>query len=73
MAQAIYSGGSFFNHSCQPNAHAYFLSRSLLIRATENVIAGSDLELSYGPQVDRSLIILVNSHVIIFFRNVCVI
>ncbi|KAK4433451.1 Stress-induced-phosphoprotein 1 [Sesamum alatum] len=53
VAQAVYSGGSFFNHSCQPNAHAYFLSRTLFIRATENVAAGSELELSYGPQVGQ--------------------
>lgn len=54
MAQAVYSGGSLFNHSCQPNAHAYFLSRTLFVRATENVIAGSELELSYGPEVVMS-------------------
>ncbi|KAI3458405.1 hypothetical protein Pfo_015068 [Paulownia fortunei] len=51
VAQAVYCGGSLFNHSCQPNVHAYFLSRTLFIRATENVTAGSELELSYGPQV----------------------
>ncbi|CAA0834501.1 Tetratricopeptide repeat (TPR)-like superfamily protein [Striga hermonthica] len=51
VAQAVYCGGSLFNHSCQPNVHGYFLSRTLFIRATENVAAGSDLELSYGPQV----------------------
>ncbi|KAK6135587.1 hypothetical protein DH2020_030695 [Rehmannia glutinosa] len=51
VAQAVYCGGSLFNHSCQPNVHAYFLSRTLFIRATENVAAGSELELSYGPQV----------------------
>lgn len=54
MAQAVYSGGSLFNHSCQPNVHAYFLSRTLFVRATENVIAGSELELSYGPEVVMS-------------------
>ncbi|KAL0401057.1 UNVERIFIED_CONTAM: Stress-induced-phosphoprotein 1 [Sesamum latifolium] len=53
VAQAVYSRGSFFNHSCQPNAHAYFLSRTLFIRATEHVAAGSELELSYGPQVGQ--------------------
>ncbi|KAL0321737.1 UNVERIFIED_CONTAM: Stress-induced-phosphoprotein 1 [Sesamum calycinum] len=53
VAQAVYSRGSFFNHSCQPNAHAYFLSRTLFIRATEHVVAGSELELSYGPQVGQ--------------------
>ncbi|KAK6155982.1 hypothetical protein DH2020_010230 [Rehmannia glutinosa] len=51
VAQAVYCGGSLFNHSCLPNVHAYFLSRTLFIRATENVAAGSELELSYGPQV----------------------
>ncbi|KAK6135538.1 hypothetical protein DH2020_030709 [Rehmannia glutinosa] len=51
VAQAVYCGGSLFNHSCQPNVHTYFLSRTLFIRATENVAAGSELELSYGPQV----------------------
>ncbi|XP_051138521.1 uncharacterized protein LOC127256513 isoform X2 [Andrographis paniculata] len=53
VAQAVYPGGSLFNHSCEPNVHAYFISRSLFIRATENVIAGSELELSYGPQVGQ--------------------
>ncbi|KAL3653368.1 hypothetical protein CASFOL_003049 [Castilleja foliolosa] len=51
VAQAVYCGGSLFNHSCQPNVHAYFLSRTLFVRTTENVTAGSELELSYGPQV----------------------
>ncbi|XP_057778491.1 uncharacterized protein LOC130997245 isoform X2 [Salvia miltiorrhiza] len=53
VAQAVYPGGSLFNHSCQPNIHAYFLSRTLCIRATEYVAAGSELELSYGPQVGQ--------------------
>ncbi|XP_042492163.1 histone-lysine N-methyltransferase SMYD3 isoform X7 [Macadamia integrifolia] len=50
---AIYSVGSLFNHSCQPNIHAYFLSRSLSIRSTEFVAAGQPLELSYGPQIGQ--------------------
>ncbi|XP_072963052.1 histone-lysine N-methyltransferase ASHR1 isoform X1 [Typha angustifolia] len=53
VGQAIYSTGSFFNHSCQPNIHAYFLSRTLLIRSTELVPAWCPLELSYGPQVGQ--------------------
>ncbi|PIN26923.1 Histone-lysine N-methyltransferase [Handroanthus impetiginosus] len=53
VAQAVYSAGSLFNHSCQPNIHAHFLSRTLFVRATENVAAGSELELSYGPQVGQ--------------------
>lgn len=53
VGQAIYKAGSLFNHSCQPNIHAYFLSRSLFIRATEFVAAGCPLELSYGPQVGQ--------------------
>ncbi|OVA17151.1 SET domain [Macleaya cordata] len=53
VGQAIYSTGSLFNHSCQPNVHAYFLSRTLLVRATEFVVAGYPLELSYGPQVGQ--------------------
>ncbi|KAG8380981.1 hypothetical protein BUALT_Bualt06G0073000 [Buddleja alternifolia] len=53
VAQAVYSGGSLFNHSCQPNVHAYFISRTLFIRVTECVAAGSELELSYGPQVGQ--------------------
>ncbi|RZC77900.1 hypothetical protein C5167_002090 [Papaver somniferum] len=53
VGQAIYSTGSLFNHSCQPNVHAYFLSRSLLIRSTEFVEAGYPLEISYGPQVGQ--------------------
>ncbi|XP_059627848.1 uncharacterized protein LOC132270675 isoform X2 [Cornus florida] len=48
---AIYSAGCLFNHSCQPNIHAYFLSRTLHIQSTEFVAAGYPLELSYGPQV----------------------
>ncbi|XP_028782323.1 uncharacterized protein LOC114738435 isoform X2 [Neltuma alba] len=51
VGKAIYKGGSLFNHSCQPNVHAYFLSRALCIRTTEVVAAGCQLELSYGPQV----------------------
>lgn len=51
VAQAIYMSGSFFNHSCQPNIHAYFHSRTLILRSTEYIKAGSPIELSYGPQV----------------------
>ncbi|XP_064960764.1 uncharacterized protein LOC103993668 isoform X2 [Musa acuminata AAA Group] len=50
VAQAIYSRGSLFNHSCQPNVHAYFLSRTLFVRSVEVVPAWCPLELSYGPQ-----------------------
>ncbi|XP_059300553.1 uncharacterized protein LOC132052863 isoform X1 [Lycium ferocissimum] len=53
VGQAVYVAGSFFNHSCQPNIHAYFLSRTLYVRATEYILAGSELELSYGPQVGQ--------------------
>ncbi|KAL3834718.1 hypothetical protein ACJIZ3_009454 [Penstemon smallii] len=53
VAQAVYSRGSLFNHSCQPNVHAYFVSRTLFIQATEYITAGSQLELSYGPQVGQ--------------------
>ncbi|XP_043706247.1 SET and MYND domain-containing protein 4 isoform X2 [Telopea speciosissima] len=53
VGQAIYATGSLFNHSCQPNIHAYFLSRSLFIRSTEFVAAGQPLELSYGPQIGQ--------------------
>lgn len=51
VGQAVYLSGSLFNHSCQPNIHAYFVSRMLHIRSTEFVAWGSELELSYGPQV----------------------
>uniref|UniRef100_A0A0E0H4T7 SET domain-containing protein n=1 Tax=Oryza nivara TaxID=4536 RepID=A0A0E0H4T7_ORYNI len=51
VAQAIYMSGSFFNHSCRPNIHAYFHSRALILRSTEYIKAGSPIELSYGPQV----------------------
>ncbi|KAG5148355.1 hypothetical protein AAZX31_06G133300 [Glycine max] len=51
VGKAIYKAGSLFNHSCQPNVHAYFLSRALYLRTTNVVAAGSQLELSYGPQV----------------------
>ncbi|XP_058075952.1 uncharacterized protein LOC131224678 isoform X7 [Magnolia sinica] len=53
VGQAIYATGSLFNHSCQPNVHAYFLSRTLFIRSTESVPKGCMLELSYGPQVGK--------------------
>ncbi|XP_019191551.1 PREDICTED: SET and MYND domain-containing protein 4 isoform X1 [Ipomoea nil] len=53
VGQAIYLVGSMFNHSCRPNAHAYFLSRTLYVRTTDSVSAGSELELSYGPQVGQ--------------------
>ncbi|PRQ59689.1 putative chromatin remodeling SET family [Rosa chinensis] len=53
VGQAIYASGSLFNHSCRPNIHAYFLSRTLHIRTTEYVSAGCPLELSYGPQVGQ--------------------
>ncbi|KAK2444714.1 SET and MYND domain-containing protein [Trifolium repens] len=51
VGKAIYKAGSLFNHSCQPNVHAYFLSRTLYLRTTKVVAAGCELELSYGPQV----------------------
>ncbi|KAH1255539.1 RNA polymerase II-associated protein 3 [Glycine max] len=51
VGKAIYKAGSLFNHSCQPNTHAYFLSRTLYLRTTNVVAAESQLELSYGPQV----------------------
>ncbi|KAF8672483.1 hypothetical protein HU200_049697 [Digitaria exilis] len=50
VAQAIYVSGSLFNHSCWPNVHAYFLSRTLVLRSTEFIKSGSPVELSYGPQ-----------------------
>ncbi|XP_020598553.1 LOW QUALITY PROTEIN: SET and MYND domain-containing protein 4 [Phalaenopsis equestris] len=51
VGQAIYSMGSLFNHSCKPNVHAYFLSRTLHLRCTDHVPAHYPLELSYGPQI----------------------
>ncbi|XP_021752493.1 histone-lysine N-methyltransferase ASHR1-like isoform X1 [Chenopodium quinoa] len=53
VGQGIYLSGSVFNHSCMPNVHAYFISRTLLIRATEYVPSGCPLEMSYGPQVGQ--------------------
>ncbi|KAJ6708519.1 TETRATRICOPEPTIDE REPEAT (TPR)-LIKE SUPERFAMILY PROTEIN [Salix viminalis] len=53
VGQAIYKAASLFNHSCLPNIHAYFLSRTLFIRTTEYVSTGCPLELSYGPQVGQ--------------------
>ncbi|CAM0956538.1 unnamed protein product [Alopecurus aequalis] len=50
VAQAIYMSGSLFNHSCRPNVHTYFHSRTLLLRSTEYIESGSPVELSYGPQ-----------------------
>ncbi|XP_033513353.1 uncharacterized protein [Nicotiana tomentosiformis] len=53
VGQVVYVAGSLFNHSCRPNIHAYFLSRTLYLQATEYILAGSELELSYGPQVGQ--------------------
>ncbi|CAH1445465.1 unnamed protein product [Lactuca virosa] len=53
VGQAIYLSGSMFNHSCQPNIHTYFLSRTLNIRAIKFIPSGQPLELSYGPQVGQ--------------------
>uniref|UniRef100_A0A7N0THB2 SET domain-containing protein n=1 Tax=Kalanchoe fedtschenkoi TaxID=63787 RepID=A0A7N0THB2_KALFE len=53
VGQAIYLSGSLFNHSCQPNVHAYFISRTLFVRSTKFVAAGCTLEISYGPQVGQ--------------------
>ncbi|XP_023520329.1 SET and MYND domain-containing protein 4 isoform X1 [Cucurbita pepo subsp. pepo] len=53
VGQAIYTTGSLFNHSCKPNIHAYFNSRTLFIRTTASVTVGCPLELSYGPQVGQ--------------------
>lgn len=55
VGEAIYSSGSLFNHSCLPNIHAYFLSRKLFIRATENIVRWTPLELSYGPQIGQQV------------------
>lgn len=60
VGQAVYSTGSLFNHSCQPNIHAYFLARMLLIRSTEFVPAWHPLELSYGPQVILQILSATN-------------
>lgn len=54
VAQAIYLSGSTFNHSCDPNVHASFVSRSLVVRAIKPLTPGSPLELCYGPQVGES-------------------
>ncbi|KAK8620838.1 hypothetical protein V6N13_067299 [Hibiscus sabdariffa] len=53
VGQALYRAASLFNHSCKPNIHAYYISRSLLLRTTEFVAEGCALELSYGPQVGQ--------------------
>ncbi|XP_031502335.1 uncharacterized protein LOC116265681 isoform X2 [Nymphaea colorata] len=53
VGQAVYLKGSLFNHSCQPNVHTYFLSRTLFVRATEYIPAGSPLEISYGPELGK--------------------
>ncbi|KAM3408931.1 hypothetical protein ACQJBY_001769 [Aegilops geniculata] len=50
VAQAIYMSGSLFNHSCRPNVHSYFHSRTLFLRSTTYIKPGSPVELSYGPQ-----------------------
>ncbi|XP_047311475.1 SET and MYND domain-containing protein DDB_G0284059 [Impatiens glandulifera] len=53
VGQAIYLDGSLFNHSCKPNIHVYFVSRSVYIRSTDFIAAGCPMELSYGPQVGQ--------------------
>ncbi|KAL4339767.1 hypothetical protein GQ457_08G010200 [Hibiscus cannabinus] len=53
VGQALYRAASLFNHSCKPNIHAYYITRSLLLRTTEFVAGGCPLELSYGPQVGQ--------------------
>ncbi|TYI45084.1 hypothetical protein E1A91_D13G011200v1 [Gossypium mustelinum] len=53
VGQALYKAASLFNHSCLPNIHAYFMSRTILLRTTEFVSGGCALELSYGPQVGQ--------------------
>ncbi|XP_034912260.1 uncharacterized protein [Populus alba] len=60
VGQAIYKAASLFNHSCLPNIHAYFLSRTLFIRTTEYVSTGCPLELSYGPQGHKLNIVDIN-------------
>lgn len=54
VAQAVYLRGSLFNHSCDPNIHASFISRNLFVRAIKPLPPGSPLELCYGPQVGES-------------------
>lgn len=54
VAQAVYLRGSMFNHSCDPNIHASFISRSLFVHAIKPLPPGSPLELCYGPQVGES-------------------
>ncbi|XP_047093499.1 SET and MYND domain-containing protein 4 isoform X1 [Lolium rigidum] len=53
VAQAIYMSGSFLNHSCRPNVHTYFHSRTLFLRSTEYIESGRPVELSYGPQAGK--------------------
>lgn len=57
VAHGLYLKGSMFNHSCDPNVHAYFSSRQLLVNSIKTISAFAALELSYGAQVgelDRS-------------------
>lgn len=54
VAQAVYVRGSLFNHSCDPNIHASFISRRLFVHAIKPLPPGSPLELCYGPQVGES-------------------
>ncbi|KAJ8433868.1 hypothetical protein Cgig2_032079 [Carnegiea gigantea] len=53
VGQALYLTGSLFNHSCLPNVHSYFASRTLFMRSIEFVASGSPLEMSYGPQLGQ--------------------
>lgn len=71
VGKAIYKAGSLFNHSCQPNVHAYFLSRTLCIRTTKSVAAGCELELSYGPQVTSFWKLKADFHIANHFFGFC--
>ena len=44
---ALYVRGSFFNHSCQPNAVVSWRGATLHVRAARRVAAGEELTIAY--------------------------
>lgn len=43
VGTGLYLGGSYFDHSCRPNARADFRANEIVILATEDILADDDL------------------------------
>lgn len=54
-ALALYVEASMFNHHCDAPLQLEFNSRQLTVRSLTNIPRGSQLYISYGPQVSHSL------------------